>query len=365
MFLLLLGISLLIYLIQSALILMGVRRVRRSGVYNSEPAVTVIVAARNEEEHIGSCLDSLVNIRYPHDKLEIVIVDDHSTDATASIISSYTQRYSFVKSFTAEPSNSHLKGKANAMAQAIDRSSGEIILQTDADCTVFPEWVRETLCRYDTTTGLVGGFTLLRSENWFGAIQALDWIYLFSLAAAGIGWQRPLTVVGNHLSYRRKAYDDVGGYRAIKFSVTEDYALVRAVDDKTQWKFGFSTSAESLVTSLPCTTVGELYRQRIRWGVGGLEMKFRGPAVMAVGFILHSLLLLGIFLSSRMDLLIGAFLVKTIADVIVLYRPLRTFKAVSLLRYIVQFEFYFIVYVITLPFALLFHQKVQWKDRTY
>jgi cellulose synthase/poly-beta-1,6-N-acetylglucosamine synthase-like glycosyltransferase len=365
MFLILLGIALALYIIQSTLILMGVRRVRSAGVYYSEPSVTVIVAARNEEDHIGHCLDSLVNIRYPREKLEIVIVDDRSTDTTASIISSYAERYSFIHTFTAEPSDSHLKGKANAVAQAIDRSSGEIILQTDADCTVSPEWVRETLRRYDVTTGLVGGFTLLRSKNWFGAIQALDWIYLFSLAAAGIGWQLPLTVVGNHLTYRRKAYEEVGGYRAIKFSVTEDHALVRAVDDKTQWKFGFSTSAESLVTSLPCKTAGELYRQRVRWGVGGLEMKFRGLATMAVGFILHSLLVVGIFFSSRADLVLVAFCVKTITDVILLYLPLRTFKSVSLLRYIVHFEIYFIVYVIALPFAVLFHQKVQWKDRTY
>ncbi len=197
------------------------------------------------------------------------------------------------------------------------------------------------------------------------AIQALDWIYLFSLAAAGIGWKKPLTVVGNHLTYRRKAYEDIGGYRSIKFSVTEDYALVRAVNDKTQWKFSFSTSAQSLVTSLPCPTAGELYRQRVRWGVGGLEMKFRGLAIMAVGFILHSLLLLGIFLSPRMDLLLDVFLIKTLADMIVLYRPLKTFKVASLLRYIIHFEIYFIFYVIILPFAVLFHQNVKWKDRTY
>ena len=365
MFLFLLSISLLVYLIQTMLILLGLGRVRRTGTFSSEPAVTVIVAGRNEEEHIGACLESLVNINYPHSKLEIIVVDDRSTDTTASIMSSYAQRFNFVKTFTATPSDSHLKGKANAVAQAIDRSSGEIILQTDADCTVTPEWVRETLRRYDTATGLVGGFTLLRSENWFGAIQALDWIYLFSLAGAGIGWNRPLTVVGNHLTYRRKAYDDVGGYRSIKFSVTEDYALVRAVDDKTKWKFGYSTSAESLVTSLPCSTVGELYRQRVRWGVGGLEMKFRGLAVMAVGFILHTLLLIGIFLGAGIDLLLGVFVIKTLADVVVVYRPLRTFNVTSLLRYIIHFEVYFLLYVIILPFAVAFHHKVQWKDRTY
>jgi cellulose synthase/poly-beta-1,6-N-acetylglucosamine synthase-like glycosyltransferase len=365
MFLVFLGISLFLYLIQSALIPLGIRRLRRFGQYGIEPSVTIIVAARNEEEHIGSCIDSLVTIDYPHEKLEIVIVDDRSTDTTASIISSYSQRYPFLKTFTAEPSDSHLKGKANAVAQAIDRSSGEIILQTDADCTVTPEWVRETVSRYSPETGLVGGYTLLRSYGWFGAIQALDWIYLFNLAAAGIGWKKPLTVVGNHLTYRRKTYNDVGGYRSIKFSVTEDYALVRAVNDKTDWKFGFSTSASSLVTSLPCSTAGELYRQRVRWGVGGLEMKFRGFAIMAIGFILHSLFLLGIFLTSRLDILLGAFIIKAAADAIVLFYPLHTFNAVSLLRYIIHFEIYFILYVIILPFAVLFHQNIKWKGRTF
>lgn len=365
MLLALVAIALLLYLIQSTLIILGANRVRRSGRFHSEPTVTVIVAARNEEAHLGPCLDSLVNISYPHDKLEIVVVDDRSTDSTASIILSYSERYPFLKSFTAGPSDSHLVGKANAVAQAIDRSSGEIILQTDADCIVTPQWVRETVSRYSPTAGVVGGFTLLKTNDWFGAIQALDWIYLFNLAAAAIGWKRPLTVVGNHLTYRRKAYDDVGGYRSIKFSVTEDYALIRAINDRTQWEFGFSTSAESLVTSLPCSNARELYRQRVRWGVGGLEMKFRGLAVMAVGFILHSLMLIGICLGIRIECLIGVLLIKTLADMLVLFRPLRTFRVGSLLRYIIHFEIYFIVYVIILPFAVLFHHEVKWKGRTY
>ncbi len=363
MFIALISFALLLYCAQSAMILAGLRRLIRAPRHRHEPAVTVVVAARNEQEHIGRCLESLVRLDYPREKLQLIVVDDSSTDRTAAVISGYAARNPNVLTFTAVPGDGSLRGKPNAVAQAIDRATGEIILQTDADCAVSPNWVREIVGCYGPDTGLVGGFTLLEANDWFGGIQALDWLYLFSAAGAAIGWKAPLTVVGNHLTYRRKAYDEVGGYRTITFSVTEDYALVRAVSDRTKWKFGFSLSSDSLVTSLPCPTFRDLYRQRIRWGVGGLEMKLRQQAVMGVGFILHGLMLAGLLIDPVMTA--AAFCLKTAVDVLVLSVPLRTFRAGRLLRYVVPFELYFILYVVALPFAVALHHKVRWKGRTY
>ncbi len=365
MYLSLLEISLILYSLLFVYLIIGLIRTRHASRNDYVPVVSIIVAARNEEEHIAECVQSLANLHYPPDKLDIIIADDRSSDSTPSILKEYSQKYPFIRSFTTTPGNDQLRGKANAVAQALHLAKGEIILQTDADCSVEPDWVREIVKSYDEKTGVVSGYTLLHSNNWFSAMQALDWLMLFSVAAAGISWKKPITVVGNHLTYRRKAYDDVGGYQNIKFSVTEDYALIRAIYDQRKWQFRFRISSKAIVHSYPCDTLEELYLQRLRWGMGGLDMKLRDFFVMGIGTFLHAILILGLLFSPRMDYWFAAFVIKTILDVIVLTVPLKATRSFKLLKYILHFELFYIIYVVALPIALLLNRKIEWKDRKY
>src|SRR5262249_4885825 len=132
--------------------------------------------------------------------------------------------------------------------------------------------------------GVVGGFTILESRNHFAGMQALDWVYLFGLASAAAGWKEPLTAIGNNLSVRRSAYDATGGFEKIPFSVTEDYALVQAIVTRTKYEVAFPVRPRMAVQSQPCGDTEQLFRQKQRWGVGGLDMVFRGMLLMLVGW---------------------------------------------------------------------------------
>jgi len=174
-------------------------------VEDFEPPVSIIVAARNEECYIQSCIESLSKIDYPSAKLEIIIVNDGSTDRTAGIVESYTAANASIKLVTASKGVGNLRGKANALSQGIHVSTGEILMFTDADCTMPNTWVKETVKYFKDNVGIVGGFTLLNISNIFDGMQALDWVFLFELAAATAGLKRPLTVIGNNLSVRKSA----------------------------------------------------------------------------------------------------------------------------------------------------------------
>lgn len=100
----------------------------------------------------------------------------------------------------------HLRGKANAIAIGIDHSHGEFIFLTDADCVVPRSWVQAIVNAYTDDTGLVSSYTLLESTNSFGGMQSLDWAFLHTLAAGGVGLKRPLSCFGNNLTFRRRAY---------------------------------------------------------------------------------------------------------------------------------------------------------------
>ncbi len=352
-----------LYLAQFCMLLYGLSRTRDKLAPGPTPFVSVVVAARNEERNLPDCLASLIGQTYPSNQYEVVIANDCSTDGTASICEQFASSHPNFRTFcTAE--DSMLQGKPNALAQAIERSTGEIVLITDADCKVPPTWIEHTAKRFSPDVGLVGGITLQEAETRFQCIQSLDWAFILGIATSSAALGEPLGSIGNNLSFRRTAYNDVGGYRNIPFSVTEDYSLVQAIIRRGKWNYLYPIDDKVLVESKACPNWRTLIQQKHRWGKGGLDMKFWGFVIMAIGFGMHAALLwhlLWYSLPSTGFIL----LVKMIADYIFLNRILSRLKKTDQLKYFYWFELYYAVYVLVLPFLVFFGGKVHWKGRHY
>jgi cellulose synthase/poly-beta-1,6-N-acetylglucosamine synthase-like glycosyltransferase len=131
------------------------------------------------------------------------------------------------------------------------------------------------------------------------------------------------------------------------------------------WGYRYPIVPETLVLSRPCTTVGALYKQKRRWGVGGKEMSVSGFMIMAVGFLMHGLLLGGFFLGIGIPFLAASVVIKLFCDILLLRIPLQRLGRMADLRYLLSFELYFILYVILLPFAVFLGGAVVWKGRKY
>jgi len=354
-----------LYIAQCTLFTYGVLRSRQDTDPRFEPTVSIVTAARNEEQNIAACVESLTRIDYPNDKLEIIVVDDNSTDATPDIIRNFAANHSNVKAINGNHTIGSLRGKANAIAQGIDVSSGEIILMTDADCIVPASWVRSIVRHYTENVGVVAGLTLLHPSGWFSGMQSLDWAYILAVASAAMALKNPLSCIGNNFSFRRKAYDEVGGYRGIKFSVTEDFALFKAITRTGRWGYKYPLEKESLVFSKACRSLPDLYRQKRRWGVGGKDMPVSGLMIMAIAFCMHLFILVGFFFHLGISLLLFGSAVKFLCDFVLLSIPLIKTRQFAQLRYFLLFEIYYTFYVIMLPFAVFLGGKVLWKGREY
>lgn len=356
----------ILYAIQICIFAIGARRAQYSFNRTYKPSVSVVIAARNEESNIRACLESVSMLTYEKELLDVIVVNDRSTDATHALIQEAATRHAFIKLVNAiEDPSGKLKGKTNAIAQGIDASRGEIILFTDADCIVPQQWVEETVKYYsEENVGLVAGFTSLRAKNSFEGIQALDWFVLFSIAAATIRLHFPVTAVGNNLSVRRTAYEEVGGYRNIPFSITEDYALFHAITSTGSWKAKFPIDPQTLVESLPCSSWEELFRQKKRWFTGGAEMNLKSIMLFATGFVLKSLLLLNLLFSGVAAVLVP-LLVKCIADYLLVHPALTAFRKGKLLKYFLPFELYYTCYVVLFPPLVVFNRNVRWKEREF
>lgn len=358
----LLGILLALYLLKILIFYTGARRADRVPTVTDRPSVSVLVAARNEEHNIGRCLESLAALRY-EGPMEILVIDDQSTDRTPEIIAQWVARIPHMQGMRTEGVIHGLRGKANAITQAIARSKGEIIITSDADCVVPPAWVEETVARYDAGTGCVCGFTLIRADSVFAGMQSLDWAYLMTIASAGVGWNYALSAVGNNMSFRRQAYEDVGGYQGVGFSVTEDFALFKAIAYTTDWKVRYPVNPSALVWSEPCANLTELFRQKKRWGRGGLDIPKLGFAIMSIGFLMNAAIILLPFFGIPVWAWIGALAGKSLGDAALLAVSLRKFRLLRLYRYFPLFELYYLIYVTVLPFAVLLGGRVVWKDR--
>jgi len=326
------------------------------------PFVSVIVAARNEETNIGVCMESLLKLDYPHEKLEIIIMNDRSTDRTGEIVKSYLSSNPGLVYIEAIETEGRLKGKTRALVQAIKKSRGEIIFTTDADCTVKASWVKEIVKYYDENTGVVNSYTIIEPKSIFSGFQAYDWLYLLTIASGADGLNNQLSCVGNNMSYRRKAYDDVGGYENIKFSVTEDFMLLKTIRDKTKWKVKYPVNENVVNYTLPCIDSKELYRQKKRWGKGGLDIRITGYLVGLIGWSSAAVVLFGWLFAGLEQYLLFVFS-KLVIDVLFVQLPAVKFKTCKVLIYLIPFEIYFALYAFFMPFILLFDRQIVWKEQ--
>ena len=350
------------YAAQGALMLLGLARLRDRR-FDVSPSVSVVVAARNEEENIGACLSTVLDQTYPSELFEVLVVDDDSTDRTRTIAAAFQSSHPNLRIVDA-PTGEELRGKPNALAAGIDACRGEVVMITDADCTVPRTWIAGTARRYGTDVGLVGGVTLQKSADPFSGMQSLDWAFILGLASSSAAIGYPLGSIGNNLSFRKAAYEDAGGYRKLKFSVTEDYAVVQAIIRTGRWRYAYPVDPELLVTSQACPDIRTLLRQKHRWGKGGLDMKLGGLLIMVIGFLIHTAPFIMLYWHDFL-LSIEAIIVKIVIDYIFLHTFLKKLNKLEELKYFYWFELYFSLYVVALPFLVLFGGKVRWKGRTF
>jgi len=339
-----------------------IRNKKRPQQSGYEPVVSVVISARDEESCIEDCIKSLLEMDYPHDKLEIVLVNDRSVDRTKEIMTRYSSSNPHIKYVEITEERGKLKGKANALAQALKTASGEIIFTTDADIKVNRKWIGEVLNYYSDDTGVVAGYSVIEPRNMFWGVQAIDWLYLLTIASGGDGIGIPISCLGNNMSYRKKAYDEIGGYENIPFSITEDFMLLQKIHKTGRYKTYFPVNKNTMNITLPCLTLKQLIRQKKRWSKGGLGEINPGMIVGLFSFLTGFVLLFG-WLFTCWQSYIALVLVKTLTDFIFLFPAVKEFKLSRSYFYLIFFEYYFALYAVILPFLLAFDWKVVWKDQ--
>lgn len=355
-----------LYALASLLLWYGIWRQRPPRVTH-QPPVSVLIAARNEEKNLPRCLQSLLCSEYPADQFEILVIDDRSTDQTRAVAERWARQYPQIRVIAIHQRLENLSGKASALCQGMAHAQGEIILFTDADCEVPPSWMAQMVSYFTPAVGLVGGVTLLASaggkSSLFVKIQNLDWLYLLTAGAGAAGLGVPLSIIGNNFAIRRAAYDAVGGYPQIGFSIIEDFALMRAIHAQTTWQIIFPLAPQIAITTTPAATWRAYYMQRQRWAAGGKEVGLLAKTFMLVAFLGHLACLVAGFISFPLLGLCGLILAS--ADFLLLWHSARALGRRQLLAIFPLFELYYFLYSFFFAPTVLFPATVRWKGTQY
>ena len=166
------------------------------------PKVSIIVPAFNEENIIESCIQSLLNLNYPKNRYEILIVDNNSTDATSKIIQKY-HNVSYL--------NERKQGTATTRNLGIKKSKGEILAFIDADCVASKNWLVNLINRFNQNQKIVGVGGEIKALNPRNIIEKYADVYLFdhqNLIEESKN-QPPILATGN-CAYRAKFIKKMG-----------------------------------------------------------------------------------------------------------------------------------------------------------
>lgn len=332
-------------------------------------SVSIIVPARNEERTIGRCLESLIAQDYPRDLMEIIVIDDDSSDRTGQVVEAFIEPYPFIRTIKIGPCPRGISPKKRALRLGIEASTAELILTTDADCWAEPQWVSRINSYFDEDVGMVVGYVGIAKgseQNLFHKLQSLELIGLTMAGLGSLGAGDPIIANGASLAMRRVTFEQVGGYDSqIHILSGDDDLLLQKIDRTTHWTIRACLSSGSFVFTQPMNSLSEFIHQRIRWASKSLVYQ---KSSLILFLIATYLLYLWLLISFPLAFAVSSFLpivpllVKLGVDFILIMKGTALVGRKDLRKYFLLAEIAQIPYILYVGVAGLF-KKFEWKGR--
>lgn len=352
--------------------------VSEGSVTENTTFISIIVPARNEEKNIVNCIESIIKQTYSSHLFEVIIIDDHSTDSTSSVVNSFNQqniRIIKLGDFVVDENLNSYKKKAIEIGISI--AKGTLIVTTDADCIAEPAWLKTIAAFYESNDSVFIAAPVVYSEplkndsalkKFFKIFQSLDFMTLQGITGASVYKKIHSMCNGANLSYTKKAFYEVNGFEAINdIASGDDMLLMHKIQKMYHEKISYLKSPEAIVKTMPAQTIKEFINQRIRWASkAGRYPDSKITTVLFLVYFFNAWILFmaiySFFSLQAFYLFLILFITKIIVELFFLYPVTLFFNKQKLLWWFIPSQPFHIIYTLLAGWLGKFGSYT-WKDR--
>ena len=348
-------------------ILRRTRQVKKNKIHfnTAKPPVSIIIAAKNEEDNLRRFLPKIMEQDYP--EFEVIVINDASTDDTDFLCDTYKKKYPNFRTTFVPQETKNINSKKLAVTLGIKAAKYDILLFTDADC--YPEnksWIASMIRNFKSETEFVLGYgAYLKKKGFLNRLITYDTLFIAMqyLGMAAVG--KPYMGVGRNMAYRKESFFNQKGFSSNLdiLSGDDDLLVNKGSNEKNT---NIEISPESITWSEPKIRFWDWYYQKSRHLSSSVKYKYSTKMRLAIEPFIRGLFYLSFILSvafGNLITLIAAstlFLLRWTTQMIIINRTARIYKER-------RYYFSLLILDILLPsinlFILIFRRKrkISWK----
>jgi cellulose synthase/poly-beta-1,6-N-acetylglucosamine synthase-like glycosyltransferase len=327
-----------------------------------EVPVSIIIPFRNEAIHLKSCIENIINQNYNQQVIEIICVNDHSTDNSLDVLNSFKQ----IKIISL---NDNQSGKKTALKIGIEAATHECIIFRDADTYAEQNWLISLTRKFSESNAdlIIAPIKYKTVFSFLAALQILENLAITYTGAAMAKLGKPILCNGANLMLKKSAFSSVNGFANHEHISSGDDVFLLNSFMQSNKKIEYVNSSSAAVICEPEKNISSLINQRIRWASKNKHNKNPYNFFMAflIVFVNVGLLTLGImvlFHKNLLPILYWYVLFKFIIDALVVTQSAIRFKQLTMLCWLPVFFCVFpleIIIILTLTLVIL----PEWKGR--
>ncbi len=334
---------------------------------------SIIIPARNEEDNIEACLQSIFQNNYPTHCFEVLVTDDFSTDKTAEIVISLQTKHKNLRLLSLSDllGNDQINSyKKKAIELAIGKAGGDWIITTDADCLAPVQWLYNfnDYIIQNNSAFIAAPVSFVQQKSFVSLFQSLDFMSLQGITAASVAAGFHSMCNGANLAYEKKVFYAVNGFAGIDTIASgDDMLLMHKINKKFPAKTGYLFHPDSIVQTQPADNWKSFINQRIRWAskANSYDDKRIFYVLLLVYFFNVAMLIMFIasfFLPQLFLYWLLLFVVKTTTELYFLFPVATFFNQTTLLRWFPLMQPIHIVYTVVAGWLGRFGEY-EWKGR--
>lgn len=328
--------------------------------------VTIIICARNEEKHIAACLSSILNQEYDPAKIQVLLINDASTDTTVqraeAILKNSSLQYRII-------SNRERKGKKQSITYAMSLASGELMVLRDADTfSASPRWLKSLSDFYQSTRAqlIIAPVAIADNYGVLWALQAIENNILAVFAAGSSFYRQAFLCNGANLAFPKTTFEQTNGFAShLDQPSGDDIFFMEDVKKIPGARIAYIKAPEAIVSTYPCYSFPQLIRQKTRWASKFKANHNKLNFILAVLSFAVNAAWLFCFISSYFIIEHQSFYVlfiflKLLIDILLLFLASGFIKNKSLWWYVLPVGCVYPLYACLVSLAAVF-VKPKWK----